>query len=480
MVNLAAPLRTLLAIGAAAGVVVGASHTDVRADWGRPGDRVATADRASTALQSVQVCAGPDRPGTPGFEKARQNVTVATAFAPADLLQDAGSTGRLTTTTAPAAGSPDVLTSRTAPAPMTLDRPAAPVLVGTGRLALGVTATQAALEFEPTVTGLAMSACRAPVHEAWIPLGGNQVGRLDRAVLTNPSSSPITVDVAVVGHHGAVSGKGASNLVVPAHDRRVVSIGDFGDDLADAMLHVTSSGGPVGVTVADALMMGERRAGESLAGPTAPPSENQTIPAFVVAAGSANVRVAVPGPDAATVRVQAMDTSGNVVADEVQEVAGGTTGAVPLTGAGRGTYAVRVTADVPVVAAGLAVTGTTGSTDLAWATSTEPVTRLGGLALPPLPAGLTASLVLAPGERTQRVLVVTGSSRRDVTVPSDRPVVLDITGESSIWVTPRGGGQVTAGVVVAGERSNWDLLEILPVQPVVSAAKVRDVTADAG
>ncbi|GAB3578547.1 DUF5719 family protein [Calidifontibacter terrae] len=478
MVKLAAPLRSLLIVGAAAGIVAGASHADVTADWGRSSDQVAAADRSSAALQAVQVCAGPDRPGTPGFDaNLTQRVSLSTAVAPEKLVQGGSDTGSLRIDSAPTGITPSITATRSAPDPVTIDKPVSAVLTGTGRSALGVTATQFAIDTDKTVAGLAMQACQSPVNDAWVPLGGNQVGRLDRVVLTNPSSSAITVDAVVVGRQGPVAGKGGSDVVVGPHDRRVISIGDFDTDLTDAMLHVTSIGGPVAVTVADVLMVGERRAGESLAGPIAPPSKDQTIPAFAVVAGAPDVRVAVPGRDDATVRVQAIDASGNVVADEVRDLTAGTSSAVPLTGAGRGTYSVRVTADAPVVAAGLAVTGSTGTTDLAWASASDPITALGGLALPTLPSDLSAELVIAPNDRAQRVEVVTGATTQTITVPADRPVKLDVTDSSAIWITPRSGGPTHAGVVVSGRSKDGDLLEILPVEPVVNAATVRDVTA---
>lgn len=64
-------VRAVVVAAAAGGVVFGSAEVDVDADWSRASDTRA-AQNASAALNTTLVCPGPDRPGTPGYEDAKQ------------------------------------------------------------------------------------------------------------------------------------------------------------------------------------------------------------------------------------------------------------------------------------------------------------------------------------------------------------------------------------------------------------------------
>lgn len=480
-------VRGLLVGAAAAGLVYGANQVDVRADFARAGDRAASSG-TSAAVNTTLVCPGPDRPGADeqsadGQGDSSQTVGVVSAVAPNALLGQQGS-GALQFSRLPADGAgvgaaPAELTRAVENERSTLAGAAALRLTGTGSLAKGVSALQYVIDDESTVAGLAMSACAPATKDAWLPLGGKQSGRLGRIVLSNPGQAPVTVDAIVVGHDGPAVDKGASGVVVPPNDRVVISVGDFGEELADAMVHVSARGGSVGVTGFDAWMTGETPSGEAAAA-SAPAGTDLVMPAFPVLAGDPKVRIAVPGAQPATVRVRAMDADGRVVADEVGDVPAGSSGSIALQGLSEGWYALRVTSEQPVTAGAMASTSTERESDIAWSTPTSATEGIVGSALPPMPDGVRSTISLYSADKDSVVDVVTtgpDAGTKQVRVAADTETRVEVTGATGVWVRVRSGAVHTA---LASSRQTREkpLLEVAALQPVVVKSDLRESTAD--
>jgi hypothetical protein len=247
-------------------------------------------------------------------------------------------------------------------------------------------------------------------------------------------------------------------------------------------VHVTATGAGVAASLTDAWMTGETPVGESTSADATAPSKKVVIPGVSATAAAPLLRLAVPGGEQAIVRARAIDTSGAVVADRVTTVAGGTTTAFDLTGLGAGSYAVEVTADVPVVAAAMSRTGITGATDLAWSTPAPPLTQPAGVALPSgVPDG-TAALMLT-ADATSKVEVVTssstgGTSRKTVVVHAGRPLTSAVGDARAVWLRPIDGGGVHAAVTVTGQDASGAFLATVPVRPVtLSQATARLIPA---
>lgn len=472
-------LRAVVVTAVAAGLVYGSNQVDVTADWSRSGDRAAA--RASTAaMNTTLVCPGPDRPGAPGQDQSPQRVAVSSGVAPTAWIGGSGA-GSLQFTRLPADGSgaPQERTNAVENERTDLSGAAALRLTGAGSLARGVAALQYAVDDEPTVAGLVMNACSAPTKDAWLPIGGNQAGRLGRVVLTNPTQTPVTVDVAVVGHAGEVADKGANGVVVPPGDRVVVGVGDFDGSLADAMVHVTSRGGSVGVTGFDVWMTGETPSGAAASAP-AQAGTDLILPAFQVTTGTPRVRVAVPGGEAATVRVRLVDADGLVVADEVQDVPAGATGSVAMQGVPAGWYALRVTSEQPVAAAAMTSAVATGRSDISWSTSADGTEGVVGTPLPMLPAGVRSTISLYSPDKPATVELVTtgdGGRTQQVQVEADRETRLEVTGRTGVWVRVR-SGSVHAALASSGRDSAGPLLEVAALEPVVVKSDLRESTAE--
>lgn len=475
------PLQAVRAVvvgAAAAGLVYGSTQVDVRADWSRPGDQAVTQGTAAS-LNTTLVCPGPDRPGAPGQDGATQTVGVVTGVAPHAMVPSSGA-GALGFTRLPS-GSASI-PERTAAFDnerTELSGAGALRITGSGALAKGVTALQYAIDDHQSVGGLAMTSCAAPTKDTWLPLGGDQAGRLGRIVLSNPSQSPVTVDVQVVGHDGVVADQGANGVVVPPDDRKVVGVGDFDSALADAMVHVTSRGGPVGVTGYDVWMTGETRSGEAASAP-APAGTDLVLPAFPVAAGKPAVRIAVPGKDPATVRVRLVDSDGLVVADEVADVPGGSTGSVALQGIPRGWYSLRVTSEQAVAAAAMTSASVQGSSDISWATPAQSTEGVVGTALPPMPDGVRSTISLYSPDKAATVEVTTtgeGGSTQQVRVEPDQENRIEVTGRTGVWVRVKSGSVYTA-LASSGIGAAGPLLEVAALQPVVVKSDLQESSAE--
>lgn len=442
----AGPVRLLVAVGAAAGLVVAVGHADGTVSATRPGDVPALRSTVPAAQNQV-VCPGPDRPGS-ALPDASQRVGILSASAPTSLSAG-GSAGALRLSRLPstAGGTPTDSTQPGLADGSGVEGAGAVAVVGTGQRAAGLSATQSSLERTADHRGLEVLSCpSALTTQAWLFAGGNAAGRVVRVVLTNPNQVAVTARLLVVGKDGVDATVSVPAVSVPAQNRTVVTLGAFPAALADAAIRVTTSGGPVAMAVSDSWSQGESAVGQELSGPAAAPATAQVIPAVGVVGGAPQVRIVVPGQQAGIVRVQAIGTNGAIVADQVATVSAATVGHVTLNGVPDGVYELRVTADQPVVAAAFSPSRTS---DFGWSTSAVPIADSSAVLLPGLPAGSTVTLSLAsPGGSARVALTIVGSdgatSNRTVAVAGDRPTQLSLPPGSGVWL------RVTKGAVSAG------------------------------
>ncbi|RNI23172.1 hypothetical protein EFY87_06965 [Flexivirga caeni] len=451
-------VRVTVAALAGAGLVWGATQATGTADATRPRDvRAVTVDNTSGLItQQSLTCTGADVVGT-----------LAVASMPSGWVKASGQRGRLE-----ASGVTGQLSLR----PGGTDARAllsgtAGRVVASGGLAAGLVAGQWQLDRGASARGLMVSSCPAPVQSGWFFGGGHDAGRVARLILVNPAETPTTVDAAVVGASGTDRAASVQGVVLAPGERKVVTLGDFGGDLAAAAVHVSASGAGVVASLTDVWLTGETPVGESTSADPESPAKDILIPGVSSTSATPVVRLAVPGSAPAIVRVRVIDGSGAVVADRVQTVAGGTAAAVDLTGLKTGSYAVRVTADESVVAAAWSRTASHGTTDMAWSTAAPSLTAPAGLALPSdIPSGSASLMLVATAPASVDVLTVGASgadSTRAVTVPANQPVVIPLRDAVAVWLRPTGQGALHAAVTVTGHDKSGGYLASVPVQPAM-------------
>ena len=451
-------VRASVAVLAGAGLVWGATEATGTADTTRPADvRAASGDTTSGQVtQASLTCAGADVDGS------IQVASIPQAWAP---KASAGGSVRVQGT---AAG--DLALQHGATAGAKLPSATTGRVVATGGLAAGLVAGQLHVDSRSVSRGLTLSACGTPVRSGWFFGGGPQQGRVARLTLVNPAATPSTVDVDVVGSHGVDKSASVAGTVLAPGQRTVLTLGDFGSDLEAAAVHVTASGAGVVTALTDAWMTGETPVGESTSGQPVVPANDLMIPGVRATAAAPTLRVAVPGQEQAIVRVRAISTSGAVVADKVETVDGGGSAALTLNGLAAGSYAVRVTADVPVAAAVVSRTGVSGTTDLSWVVPAPALRGPAGLALPAgVPDVSTQLMLTAPRTAAAEVRTTSASGRsttRTVAVRAGHPVALSIDDVRAVWVRPVGKNPVHAGVAISGHDSSGPLLATAPVLPV--------------
>lgn len=329
-----------------------------------------------------------------------------------------------------------------------------------------------------TLAGFASTACGEAVAESWLVAGATSLGRSGLVLLSNPTDVAATVDVRVTGETGAVDAPSALDLIVPPGSQRVLSLAGLAPNLTSPVVHVSSTRGAIAASLEHSVVVGLAPAGIELTGPTAAPATSQVIPGFVVPqAGGVEasedhadgddhpaVRLFAPGEDPVEVSIGVIPESGSGGTTIDATLEPGRVVDVPLGLLDAGTYAIRVEADAPVVAAARAtVGGTAGQTDaaapsdLAWTVATAPLLDSAVVAVPPGPSP-TLHLV-NPGGSAAEVAVTIGGAERTVTVPPAGAASVGLGSGASVVL------EGTAGLHASVSFASDDQLASFGVQP---------------
>jgi hypothetical protein len=483
-------VRTCLVALAGIGIVVAATHSEGALALGSG----AVADQASGAAttpvrSSSLVCPGPELKGLQGVDDADLPVRLAAAAAPLRTLtgtQPAPAAGKLGLTRMPSGALAAPLTARGATLSTDLAKAAGVLVSGTESMAPGIAAAQGWLVPSGDLRSLGGAPCTQPGAEFWILAGGGDPGRQERLVLTNPGGNPVSVDATLTGADGAVSSPNGKDIVVPAHGRTSFLLDSISGDLANPVVHVVAEGGVVAAVVNDTWLDGTRAAGSDDAVPAAAPSRDQVIPAVSVT-GRSVLRVAVPGTSEAVVQARVLTAQGAraLPGGGVIRIDGGAVRDIDLSRLPAATVGIQVRADVPVVAGAMVTRALPGQPgDLAWTSSTPPITGVAGLPLvdPPTTAtgsagaatsAIRRSLSLTSSGDTAGVEVVTVDAQgvetsRRPELGVDASSSIDITGAASVWVhRVSGRGQVRAGVVSWVTDPQGVLISTVPLRDAV-------------
>ncbi|MFC6707868.1 DUF5719 family protein [Flexivirga alba] len=464
-------VRATVAVAAGTGLVWGATQVTDTADASRPADvRQVAADTTSSALSDVSL-------SCTGAESAGQ---VQVASAPTGWLVSPASGGSVTLT---GKDTQQLHLARGAATDAALPAGVASTVVGKGGLATGLVATQTQVDHSVTARGLAVAPCGSPVQDGWYFGGGDAKGRVARLVLVNTGATATTVNATVVGTGGVDAAATVTGTVLAPGERKTLVLGDFGSSLASAAIHLTATGAGVSASLTDSWLDGETPVGEDTTSSPVIPAKELDIPGVSATSAAPEVRVAVPGKAEGIVRVRAISPSGEVAFDKVSTIPAGTSGAVPLTGLPTGSYDVQVTGDVPVAAAAMSRTASSGTTDLAWSPAVAAANGPAGIAVPVgIPGSSTALMLTAPTRTKADVVTVTasGTDTKTVEVPADRPIVVGVEGAVAVWVRPARGGQVHATLTIGGRRDNAALLATVPLQQTPLSQSTKRLVAARG
>jgi hypothetical protein len=348
---------------------------------------------------STLVCAGPliqpddAGAGDSAFDRTPVDpVTTVTAVTsvPDDDGSAAGTVGPLdrssTAATLDAGGDSAVVAGVTGPQVVRAepgDAPARVAAAGAGLVTAG------------DLRGLSAASCQQPVAAAWLLGGATDLSSTAQLVLDNAGSTPAEVVLEIWGPSGRVDLTGERYLVAPGAER-VVVLGGIAAEQRRLAVHVTATGGRIGVHVQDSAINGFTPAGTDLVVPGAAPATRQVVPGVSVVASAVGdtvapaLRLLVPGDAGTTAHITLLGPGGVTElpgADSVALAAGEVTD-VPLGGLPAGAYTAVVDAARPVLASAVVTRpGAVGelddvpSVERGWAASTA-VGRSGVVAVP--------------------------------------------------------------------------------------------------
>ncbi len=477
--------RLLVTLGAGAALVVGAQADPRGLDLSRfapagaaqPDTGGQTAD--TVPVSAARTCVGPELLGLKGAPDQPQTVTVTAGRAPdAALLHAPTGAGRLVLT---ASGADRPLAETTALSVSgTIATASAVTVTATGALAPALAASQQWSADTKDLRGLAAVPCAVDADSLWLVAGGGDPGRQERLVLANPGANEVSVDLTVLGAKGIVASPNARGIIVPGRGRTSVLLDAVAAGEASPVVHVQVRGGTVAAVLSDLWLDGSVPAGADATGPTAAPAIRQVIAGMDLSQAGI-VRVGVPGDAQAVVSVRVLTPNGGapLPGGGVRSVPAGSTVDVPVADLPAGTYAVEVTSDVPVVAAGFALARDAAAVgDFAWTAATPALRGVAGLPLPALGDGGHRQLVLTSSGGAATATVLTGDpaapTSREVTVPADRIVTLDLgPGAGGAWlVVPAGAAELRAAVLESVGTGATRTMAALPLSDTVTTVDV--------
>lgn len=239
---------------------------------------------------------------------------------------------------------------------------------------------------EGDFVGLAAGGCATVSGDSWLAGGSTLVGRTTLLTLSNPTEVPATVDLELFSERGAIAAPGTSGIVVPASGQRVLSLAGFQPDMASPVVHVTSVGGQVVAELQQSIVRGLAPGGVDIAGVSAGPTLEAVIPGLVVVDPASveaiqgggdtfqdlrtALRLFAPGEGtvSTTISVVPEDGIGTGTSFALELDAGRVT-EVPISDLAAGSYTVKISASLPIIAAARVSTVAGAAVDFAWLSS---------------------------------------------------------------------------------------------------------------
>ncbi len=294
--------------------------------------------------------------------------------------------------------------------------------------------------------GLAAAPCQAPSNDLWILGADTTVGSTSVLLLSNPTSTPATVDLELTGAEGPVEASGGAGLLVPPGQTRQLVLGGLAAGQEQLAVRVRSTGGRITAFIQQSVLRGLTPGGVELLTPTAGPADTQVLPGVSVqdAPTARRIReqkgyegavpalqVLVPGTSDAVLDVVVLGPDGErtLGGGGVVTARAGALTTLPLDELPEGNYTLAVSADVPVSAAVRVSRGSGPG---------KPVDQ--GLAVAAARIGGDSSVVFADGTDASLVFG-SPSGRSEVSVTGIRadgtlgtPKIFNLAGGTSVAV----------------------------------------------
>jgi hypothetical protein len=341
------------------------------------------------------------------------------------------------------------------------------VVQAAGAMAQGLEVEQAGSD------GLVTLPCPAPGTDFWFAGPGVSSSPQIALYLMDTDSQPADAEVDVLTDSGPLLGASDTGIIVPPHSMVTQSLGGILHGSHALSLHVSTSVGRVAVAV---RMTNAGGSPGAWLPPTQDPSTSLTIPGLPGAPGPVTLYLAVPGNANAQVKVDAVTAKGTYqpTGGTGIDLPGASAVAVQLPSLSSVAAALRVSANVPIIASAVITGGEAGAPG-AIAPASAAVSEQGIASADPSGlAGSTQLVISAPGTAaTVKVIAATakvsvaGQAGTNISVPAGHTVVIAVnpppggSGTFAIVVIPQGGsGPVYVGRVI---RSGGTVRTIMPL-----------------
>ncbi|KAA6430832.1 hypothetical protein FQ330_11685 [Agrococcus sediminis] len=267
------------------------------------------------------------------------------------------------------------------------------------------------------VRGLAASECAETRLEQWLVGGSTRTGRQTTLTIANGSEVAASVDVTVYGPDGPVETVGSTGVAVGAGQVEVLDLAAIAPGVADAVVHVASTGAPVTAHLQQTITRGLERGGFDVVDPVSALT-GAVLPGVVVAEPSGletqpdyddtTPVLRLLSPTGGAVRVVFQSGDGSTIESEGSLEAGRVTD-FPLDELPVGTLAVRIESDAPVVAGARSVAIAGEGLDFDWVAGGQPRSGASSIAVP---AGPGARLHVVSTSDAEQEITIDGEAVR--------------------------------------------------------------------
>ena len=306
-----------------------------------------------------------------------------------------------------------------------------------------------------TLRGSVASACAEPLNEQWLIGGSTDLGVTTTLNVGNPGRVPATVQVTAFDEAGQVDAVQTAGVIVAPGAQVTISLNGYAPDRARLAVRVSSTGAPVTAALSVGHRVGLTSFGVSSVDRQAAPDTRLVIVGVANSAGDkqgpsdagegdpypVTVRAFAPGGESTTASVRALDGKGHATDLGVIEIAPDAVGELKVSTWPRGSAAIEVRSDVPVIASALGSAERGADHDYEWFTPSPAITAGETVAVPVVGQGVV--YVAHPGEGAVEVTVTDAKGKARSTELSPGSVrSVAVPANSTLTAT----GEVFAGV----------------------------------
>ncbi|WP_193318205.1 DUF5719 family protein [Nonomuraea phyllanthi] len=313
--------------------------------------------------------------------------------------------------------------------------------------------------------GLSGVRCTEPAPTTWL-VGPGPANADVLLHLTNADKAPAIADVQVYAAEGPISGDAGTGLEIAPGEHKDIDLKTLAPSADIMAVSVTTVYGRLAVAARTAPHTG----GVDWLPVAAPPATRVVVPGIPGGGGRRELLVAAPGETDAQVQIKAVSEDADYAMkgrESLDVPAGSVTSLDVTTGVGGSSAALVLTSPTPIVA-GLVITGTGGSSDVAFTAGTPALDLGSTVARNATGSRLVLTALGGPGKVRVQVVTEKGAPAKplEVSVPADRTrnVKLKTKGDFALEVTPV-SGEVYGGRVVEERLKTGLLITTQPLAP---------------